>query len=1029
MLKLKNPLVLVLIGSLAMMLATVPVTSAPAKTINPDIAPKDLGVINEERIIYWLIKRGELSADATEQQKRAAIEAYIGSRVEPPMSIEEIEKQALAIKNATRHSHQLKVARERKKAALSNQLQSKTNAQSVEESVTKKVNVLAIAIDFPDLPHDDNRLTSSDTGMYYNDYSIEHYQQLMFADETYPGPQGQALQSARNYYTQESGGSFDFNGKVYGWVTADNNAAFYGGSGNGANDANPRQLIREALTKAVAKYNINLADYDLDDRWDLDGDGNINEPDGYIDHIMIFHSSMGEDAGGGVLGSDAIWSHRWVVSPYYDIPGTYFEQGNRGYRPWGYTIVPIDAAIGVVSHEFGHDLGLADEYDTNNSVPGSPVADWSIMASGSWVGQIPGSQPVTFGAYARSKLQDWYGGNWVNETKLTLVDLQGGKTFELVDAVNHEGGLNQIKVEIPRSILFRQAPYSGDYQYYSNAGDNLNNRMDFSLTIPEGQNHQLVMQAFWDIEVDWDYAQVLINGQSVAGNLTKARNPLIDSYPDQSQYDISHYLTGKSDSWVALTFDVSEYAGQTVEVSIKYYTDGNTGGYGLFVDDIALLSEASNQYHDGAELEGMANLTGFSRIEALEKLSAQEYYHIQLRSHQGNDSGLSSRRYDPGVVMWFADSGQSNNQSSVHPGRGFASVIDADQNLIQDDYYGIWWTRNQIRDAAFSLYPQQPKAADNHLEPISDFNDIFDYSTPQQPASGVSLPIHGLSMQLLQQANDSSSATIHLNYQAPALTPRFSYQINDWKVTFNNNSYGGNGWKTYQWDFGDGEISHAASPTHQFAMGGLHTIKLTAIDQDGNAVTIFEQIQLAGPAFTLTKQNLTIFLTDTSSQLSTKAVYAWDFGDGVGQSSEQSPTYTYAEPGTYLIKLTTTDGDKSQTAQMMVTVTNPPVASFTYEVKGLTVVFTDTSQYGAGELQYHWDFGEKVKQIRRRGKKPKRPNATSNLQSPIHTYRDDEYFKVILTVTDQEGRSDTTAMWINLDDVDNDDNEDERDDD
>ena len=36
--------------------------------------------------------------------------------------------------------------------------------------------------------------------------------------------------------------------------------------------------------------------------------------------------------------------------------------------------------------------------------------------------------------------------------------------------------------------------------------------------------------------------------------------------------------------------------------------------------------------------------------------------------------------------------------------------------------------------------------------------------------------------------------------------------------------------------------------------------------------------------------------------------FSWDFGDGNGGSSEQNPTYTYTQPGTYIATITVTDG-------------------------------------------------------------------------------------------------------------------------
>ena len=53
--------------------------------------------------------------------------------------------------------------------------------------------------------------------------------------------------------------------------------------------------------------------------------------------------------------------------------------------------------------------------------------------------------------------------------------------------------------------------------------------------------------------------------------------------------------------------------------------------------------------------------------------------------------------------------------------------------------------------------------------------------------------------------------------------------------------------------------------------------------------------------------------------------WLWDFGDGAGGSLAQGPAHTYLTPGTYTATVTVTDaGDKTGTAQVVVTVTDPP---------------------------------------------------------------------------------------------------------
>ena len=60
-------------------------------------------------------------------------------------------------------------------------------------------------------------------------------------------------------------------------------------------------------------------------------------------------------------------------------------------------------------------------------------------------------------------------------------------------------------------------------------------------------------------------------------------------------------MTGNSDGWQQVNFDLSAYAGQQVEVSISYVTDPSTGGIGVVVDDTALVVGGAVTQHEGFE--------------------------------------------------------------------------------------------------------------------------------------------------------------------------------------------------------------------------------------------------------------------------------------------------------------------------------------------------------------------------------------------------------------------------------------------
>ncbi|MGP4021834.1 M14 family zinc carboxypeptidase [Actinomadura sp. 3N407] len=60
-------------------------------------------------------------------------------------------------------------------------------------------------------------------------------------------------------------------------------------------------------------------------------------------------------------------------------------------------------------------------------------------------------------------------------------------------------------------------------------------------------------------------------------------------------------LTGNSNGWVPVAFDLSDYAGKQVEVSISYVSDPFTGGTGLFIDDTRLTTSGGEIDAEGFE--------------------------------------------------------------------------------------------------------------------------------------------------------------------------------------------------------------------------------------------------------------------------------------------------------------------------------------------------------------------------------------------------------------------------------------------
>lgn len=940
--------------------------------------PIDLGVINKDRILYWLEKRGELSSNASTEEKQQAYRRYITKAYTRNNTIlsEKLGKQMMQhnpsptdIKANTSFS---KIKSQLSKVKTSN-LASKNSSNNVK--------VLAIMIDFQDLKYNNHGLQPNDTDMYYADYPKSHYQDLLFSTSGYSGPSQQNIESAYQYYQHESGETLSFTGNAFGWITADNDAKYYGANNNDENDSKVGELIIEAVTKAVAENNINLDDYDKTDYFDRDRDGIINEPDGVVDHIMIFHSSIGEESGGGKLGSDAIWSHRFFVFNANNSPINIIGSTTKIF---GYTINPIDASTGVVVHEFGHDLGVPDEYDTTNTDIDSPVQAWSVMASGNWLGSPRGTKPSSFSPSAKEYFQNTYGGNWINQQTVTLSDSLN-ETLNITAATNHSGGINQIKINLPIIPINIGQPYTGSYQYYSNKGHLLRNTLTFDAGLIDSSS-MLTMKARWDIEQDFDYVLVKANNQVIAANhtkLTNERHPLIQNFISGKSLNIAGALSPLG--WIDLTYNLSDFANKNVTITIEYITDEALGGYGFIADDIKITSGSTTLFNNGAETLFPVKLNGFSRIDDTSG-SAKHYYYVQLRNHTVTDSALSGIGYDPGVLLWYRNEGVDNNNVSQHAGSVNIGVVDADQTLIKRNNK-IRSTEFQLRDAAFSLYDQTSTFDDTVIKNNAVFNDRDDYSSPLQPESGIKLPILGLSMEVVTQATDSATATILLTKNE---TNRLVKNQNGLSVSITIEDEDITNTSTFSWKMGDNTLLTGNSINHTYKSSGNYTVEVSYSTSKGNKL-LSQSITVAPPIegdINLTTNNTELTFNAILTGGHGDFIYRWNFGDSQGNASLLSGIYNYKNAGVFTVVLTIVDETgESYIFNKSVSIDNPLVSSFTSTKNNLIANFTSKISGGSKPYHYLWDFGD---------------SQTNNASDPVHTYTNADTYTVTLTITDAD---------------------------
>ena len=512
----------------------------------PVHGPFDAPLADEVKVLEMLKKSGRIPTLASPEMEQAALTRYYHDKSRAYNG----NSGTLAVKEGKVRERILKKIRLNGTARPGDRVPTlllKAIEKEHYRGKMRKDKILAILVDFPDYPK--NSVTPELTKMYYPDYSQAHYNDLLFSSKGYAGPNGERFISMRQFYEQQSGQSYSVRGQVAGWYTARKDAAYYGSN---QNETAVRELVKEALAQVAADPAIDLAEFDQEDRYDLNGNGNRDEPDGLIDHLMIFHSSVGEEAGGGDLGENAIWAHRWNLGAPYPIPGTSSPNGDFGgqFAAYDYTIQPIDAAAGVCAHEYGHDLGLPDEYDTKYSGKGEPVATWSIMSSGSWAGVIGGTEPTGFSPWAKEFLQASLGGNWLHGSNVQLADLNPRGNVYMLDQANDKGRNDDVvRINLPAKQVPLNPPYAGQYQYHGGKGNNLDNRMSLKLDLGGRQSASLLFKAWYQIEDGFDYGRVLVNGEPIPGNLTTSDDP--------NGIGFGVGITGNSNGWTDAEFDLT----------------------------------------------------------------------------------------------------------------------------------------------------------------------------------------------------------------------------------------------------------------------------------------------------------------------------------------------------------------------------------------------------------------------------------------------------------------------------------------
>ena len=457
--------------------------------------------------------------------------------------------------------------------------------------------------------------------IWVGDFDRDYYQDLLFAE-------GKNVNSMRQFYIENSSNRYTVYGDVTDWTLAPGNACDYDDdiahpSGGNAvwyfikdtiNDWYDKQIV---AGKTPAEIDAYLSQFDVWDRYDWNGNGNFDEPDGYIDHMQFVHAGEGNEAGGGALGDCAIWSHSWfafsnlvgIEGPSIDFLIGGLQIGDSAFWVNKYTIQPENGGVGVFSHEYGHDLGLPDLYDYTGE---NSTGFWTAMSSGSWLSQNDydiGSQPNHFGAWEKFQL------GWLNYE----VAYAGAKSeHKLGPAETNTKQAQGLFVVLPAKAVTEDIapPYSGEYFYYSGSGNDLDNFMYKSFDLAAGSSLSAMVNVA--IEYAWDYAYLVVSTDGGATWDHVETN--FSTNDDPNGQNFGNGITGSSGgSWLSLTADLSAYTGN-VMIGFRYWTDSYVVEPGFMVDDIQIsgypLDDAESELYYTIDLEALkfGALVGMSSV-------------------------------------------------------------------------------------------------------------------------------------------------------------------------------------------------------------------------------------------------------------------------------------------------------------------------------------------------------------------------------------------------------------------------------
>ena len=132
--------------------------------------------------------------------------------------------------------------------------------------------------------------------------------------------------------------------------------------------------------------------------------------------------------------------------------------------------------------------------------------------------------------------------------------------------------------------------HSGDWAWWSNRVDESDTRLTFPVDLTETDAATLHFFTWYDIEDLWDYAYIEVSEDEGETWTILETDRTTNENPNGNAYGPGY--TGKSNGlsadWVEEQVDLSDYAGENIQVRFEYVTDAAVTQPGMFIDSVSI---------------------------------------------------------------------------------------------------------------------------------------------------------------------------------------------------------------------------------------------------------------------------------------------------------------------------------------------------------------------------------------------------------------------------------------------------------